>query len=358
MTRDEPTGTKPVDIPASGLSMEWRDSRTGVRSHILTEQVAPHQQSFYFVNASHSADGRVVWFYAFFPPAGSEAGGRTLGVLDMREGMVRHFPETQFIDGSPLVDPRTGEAYWVAGLEIWKRTPDPADDPVTVNQFSPELAASRPLKRLATHLTMSCDRRALTIDAQIGTRWYVGTAPVDGTPIEIWQEFDRCYNHAQFSPTDPDLQLLAQDWWHDPVTGRRHDYADRLWLIRHGEEARPIFPDDPSNRRTHEWWGADGLHVWYVDYERRTERVQVEIGTRTNVWPGGTCHSHCDAAGRFIVGDIGTYSWSRTGCRVAFFNTTTGTEIDIVSDLPEPFGSRGRYHVDPHPRFCLDDRYI
>jgi hypothetical protein len=42
---------------------------------------------------------------------------------------------------------------------------------------------------------------------------------VDGSPFELWQEFDRCYNHGRFSPPDPDLMLIAQDWWNDPVTG-------------------------------------------------------------------------------------------------------------------------------------------
>lgn len=161
-----------------------------------------------------------------------------------------------------------------------------------------------------------------------------------------------------FSPVDPDLQLLAQDWWHDPVTGERHDYEDRLWLIRRGEEATPVFPGDPSGRRSHEWWQADGSHIWYVDYDHGTEKVHVASGERMSVWPDGTCHSYCDRSGTYVVGDIGTYSWTQTGCRVAFYNTITGRHIDIASALPEPSGGRRRYHVDPHPRFCLDDQYI
>jgi hypothetical protein len=45
---------------------------------------------------------------------------------------------------------------------------------------------------------------------------------------------------------------------------------------------------------------------------------------------------------------------------VTFSNTETGREVDIVSVgcMPEPEGGRRRYHVDPHPRFCADDRYI
>ncbi|MDQ3657679.1 MAG: oligogalacturonate lyase family protein [Chloroflexota bacterium] len=338
----------------------WTDPQSGVTSYLLDQRVAPQQLTFYFVNSGMTDDGRYIWFYAAFPPAGNERDGRTLGVFDADTGATHHFPDSQFSSGSPMVDPTTGEVYWVSGLEIWKRSPDPDAEAVLVNSIPTELMRDRRPHRIATHLTMSADRRFVNIDGQVGREWFLGAAPLDGGQVEIWQRFDRNHNHAQFSPTDPDLMLIAQDWWHDVVTGEHAYYQDRLWLIRRGEEARPILPDDPSDRRTHEWWGADGRHVWYVDYDRGTERVDVATGERENIWPGGTCHSYCDRSGRYLVGDIGTYSWARTGCRVAFFNTETGREVDIVSVgcMPEPEGGRRRYHVDPHPRFCADDRYI
>lgn len=347
-----------MTIADSDLFTTWIDPRSGVASSILTRRVAPEQLSFYFVNAGDAVGGRFLWFYTCHPPSGNAGAGRTLAVADLHLGTVTHVPVTQFLDASPMVDPASGEVYWVSGLEIWKRLPDPDARPEFVAAFPAEIAGSRSLRRVATHLTMSASRMHLSMDAQIGARWYVGAVPLDGSPIEIWQEFDRCYNHAQFSPVDPDLQLIAQDWWHDPVTGERHDYEDRLWSIRRGDAARPVLPGDPSRRRSHEWWQADGSHIWYVDYELGTERVNIATGERTNVWPGGTCHSYCDRTGTYLAGDIGTYSWARTGCRVAFFNSATGREIDIASDLLEPEAGRARYHVDPHPRFCFDDQYI
>ncbi len=38
-----------------------------------------------------------------------------------------------------------------------------------------------------------------------------GDMPVNGDPFRLWQKPDRGYNHAQFSPVDPDLILVAQD---------------------------------------------------------------------------------------------------------------------------------------------------
>jgi hypothetical protein len=227
---------------------------------------------------------------------------------------------------------------------------------VLINQFSTELAKDRRPHRIATHLTFSADRTALNVDIQIGNKWYVGDAPLNGSPMRIWQCFDRCYNHGQFSPTDPDLQLIAQDWWIDPATGHHGTIENRLWLIRRGESAKPIFtPGSPQH--AHEWWDSNGRQVWYVDYESGTWRVDIATHQPILIWPNGTCHSHANTDGTLLVGDIGTYSWEH-GCRVAAFNPQNGREVNIVSNMPLPQLCRGKYHIDPHPQFCCNDSYV
>lgn len=343
-------------IGQSSLFTSWRDPVSEVESLILSQRVAPVQQSFYFTNPSFSADGRYLWFYCSFPPGGDAYYGRQLGVVDFVEQKLRHFPETLFMDGSPFVDQETGEVYWTTGLEIWKRSPRHGEEASLVAVFPKELARDRRPLRLATHLTRSANKKAFAIDAQIGAEWFAGDLPVDGsTPFRLWQTFDRCYNHAQFSPVDPDLILLAQDFWFDPTTGKKGEAEDRLWLLRRGEKARPILPDSPSNLRGHEWWDSDGLHVWYIHYRKGTEKVDIRTGREITVWPNGRTHSHADRKGQHLVGDIST---SPDDWRVAFFNVKTGREISIASSLP-PVPLRYRsYHVHPHPQFCLDDQYI
>jgi hypothetical protein len=334
----------------------WTNPGSGVSSFVLTRRVAPLQQSFYFTNSGFTDDGRYLWFYCSFPPGGDAYYGRQLGVLDFTDQALRHFPETQFMDASPFVDPQSGEAYWTTGLSVWKRGPKVGDKAERVGLFPAELTRRRRPLRLATHLSRSADRKSFAIDAQIGTEWFVGDLPLNGGEFRLWQKFDLCHNHAQFSPIDPDLMLIAQDGWIDPATGEEGETHDRLWLMRRGEQARPLVPASPlpASLRGHEWWDADGNHVWYIDYRAGTARVDILTGERTLVWPGGHTHSHCDRAGKYLVGDINVADdW-----RVAFFNITTGKEIDIVSHLPVPSLPRASYHLHPHPRFCLNDRYI
>ena len=348
--------SKAVVVSAAPLFCLWTDPCSGVRSMVLSQCVASLQQSFYFANPACSADGRYLWFYCAFPPSGDAYAGRTLGVADLQSQCVCHFPETQFLDGSPYVDEKTGEAYWCSGLEIWKRRPEADALAVLVNTIPAEVAKNRRPLRIATHLTRSADGRRFNIDAQLGNEWIVGDIGLTAEePLRIWQQFDRCYNHGQFSPTDPALMLIAQDFWSDASTGQAGKIDDRMWLIRHGAQAKPIFPQAPSALRGHEWWDCDGQHVWYVHYHVGTRRVNIHTGEDVIVWPGEPLHSHSDRTGRYVVGDM---SHGNDGWRVTFFNSTSGRAIDIVSQMPKAAAAQAKYHVHPHPQFCCGDRYI
>lgn len=382
-----PLSPAEIRLVESGLFQSWPDPVSGVESFILNSQVAPFQQSFYFVNPGMSADGRFYWFYCAFPPSGSANLGRSLAVADLIEGTIRHFPETGFLDASPLVDSLSGNVYWCSGLEVWKRSPFPDSAPVRISRFPEKLARNRHQNRLATHLTFSADHKALNVDADFGTEWFIGHLPLDGGEFVLWEKFDRCINHTQFSPTDPDLQLIAEDFWVEPQTGAIQTYHNRMWLIRRGSKAVPIFPKpqrpqvavmrdpnphlandtktailDERSMHGHEWWGADGRHVWYVHYGKGVFRVDIstdsEQRTPELLWASDTVsHAHASADGRWLVADC--VPGRHTGIwRVVFINLETGREVEIVSHSDYPPDSLRRYHVHPHPQFCAKDRFI
>lgn len=343
---------------ASSLFHKWRDPKSGVESFLLEGAAAPFQQSFYYVNPSLTDNGRYYWFYCAFPPSGSSNTGRSLAVADFWTGKIRHYPETQFLDASPLVDLTTGEIYWCSQLEIWKRGPEPESQAVRVNSFPAAIVNRRHVACLSTHLTFSADHKAVNIDAQIGREWYLGHAPLDGSPVVIWKKFDRMFHHAQFSPADPDLQLIAQDYSVDPSTGKECGVDQRLWLLRRGEEPETLYPGGGSEMQGHEWWSADGQRVWYVHYHHGIEYLDIRERKPVCVWPLETVsHGHVDAAERYVVADFLPPEKPEER-RVAFYNRATGREIDIVSHLPQTPVGQEKYHVHAHPQFCYGDRYI
>lgn len=346
----------PSRIEQSSLFSRWEDPQSGVESFILSSEVAPFQQSFYYTNPSYTNDGRYLWFYCAFPPSGSANQGRSLAVADFETNEVHVYPETQFLDASPGVDLDSGEVYWCSGPEIWKRGPLASQSAQLVNRLPAQIVRNRRPWRVATHFTFSADRKSLNFDAEIGRQWFVGHVPLDGSAVVVWQEFDRAYNHGQFSPTDPDLQLINQDSAVDPVTGDCPSYENRMWLIRRGETAWPIFSTGPKHG--HEWWSADGQHVWYIHYNRGVERVSLAKPEPELMWPSDVVsHAHVDASERYIVADCIPGRDTGIG-KVIFYNTETQREISVVSDMPYPAEELRRYHAHPHPQFCRNDEYI
>jgi hypothetical protein len=377
-----PAAHRPLPFLNSPRFSEWRDPASGARSFILTDRAAPIQQTFYFTTRSVTQDFRFFWFYCAFPPGGDARAGRTLGVLDFATDEIRCFPETQFSEASPLVDPGTGEVFWCSGSEIWARSPRHGEPPRLINKLPDDLTKHRRVSRVATHLTFSSDRRSVNIDAEIGAEWHIGHAPLDGSDVEVWQSFDRCYNHGQYSPADPELQLIAQDYHAHPVTGKVTAYENRLWTIRKGGAAVPVYDrppsanyrgtalnahmshdgprtvTDPRAMHGHEWWAPDGKGIWYVHYGHGVEFRDLAGRTTSLVWPLKTVsHAHSTEDARLLVGDNQPNA-DPSDSRVVFFNRATRSNVNLVTHMPHASAFLKRYHVDPHPQFCFHDRAI
>lgn len=344
----------------SDLFVPWVDPESGVTSYLLKDRHAPFQQAFYFTNSNMTNDGRYMWFYASYPPSP----GQCMGIVDMQKQEVRIYPETRFVSEAPWIDPETGEVYWAIDANVYKRGPEANDVPQLLG-FFPKSTFGSEIRRITTHLTRSADGKSLNLDLIAGDTWRLCTMDIETGKLDEWQSFKACYKHAQFSPTDPDLIMLCQDHWNDIKTGEHFGYKNRIWLIRRGEEAKPLYADGSGRNmhmHTHEWWAKDGNGIWYVDYDYGTEYYDLFTGERTNVWPHGTCHSHASTDDRYLVGDIGTYQWNKGPALslVAFYNTVTKKEIAIASGMPNPpeVTKRGFFHAHPHPQFVLDDEYI
>ncbi len=341
-----------INLSESKLFTPVTNPDSGVTIYVLTHKVAPVQQDFYFVNDGMTGDGRFLWFYCAFPPSP----GRTLGLVDLESQVVRHFPETQFSDASPYVDPASGFVYWGAHATLWCRGPRESETVQPVNSLPADLIGQRIVHRLATHLSLSADGKEFFVDAALGLQWIFGSLPLDGGDFQVWQRFDRHYNHAQFSPTDPDLVLFAEENHPDPITGLSFPIVDRMWLIRRGQPARPAFSS--PTRVTHEWWDADGKHVWCVwdNHSWRTDIASQQV--EKIEWPQHCWHAHNSADGRYLVADSNEKFYRGCPSTVNFLNRLTGKHIQLVSNPEMPGLTGARYHTDPHPRFCCQDRLV
>ncbi len=311
-------------------------------------------QAFYFVNDSFSADGRYLWFWCADPPS------RVchLGVLDLALDRVSLYPSTQFLDASPAVHPVTGEAWFFNGCELWKIAPHPDARPELINCLGREISRHRSPVRLATHITFSPKLDAVAIDPGFGRDFYIGEMPLDGSPCRIWQKMDFYVDHAQFSPTDPDVIMFANDGHFDALTGEKIETQKRIWLIRRGETATPLFADIDTPLHGHEWWSRDGKTIWFIHYGQGVFGADPATGAVTREFQTRHPVSHAYSSGddRLLVMDICPHE--RNYMQVLLVDLANGQETWIISEMAKLPHLAARYHLHPHPRFCVGDHYI
>jgi hypothetical protein len=336
----------------------WRDPQSGVETFILTERVAPVQQTFYYVNSGVTPDEKWLWFYTAFPPAL----GHRLGCvsLDPEHPVIRHFPAVAHTNNDlPLVSPGGDGVYFCAGKSVWFQPME--GEPKTICTLDPGFVKNRPVRRLATHLTLSADGKRLLLDGMIGNHWFVAVADVLTGEIKVLHEFGRHYNHAQFSPLDPDLFLIAQDWWFDAASGQYFSYDHRMWLMdtngKRFEALRPADWNGHNCEQSHEWWSPQGKVCW-VDYKLGAFECDLANREPVHVWKTPLCHAHSDTTARYWCADQSPYTWNLRPCEVLFFDRQTERTQHIASALPHPPYDRGTWHIDPHPRFTPRDTYI
>ena len=337
----------------------YKDPKSGIVSYVLTEKVASLQRHFYFAQPSITADGKYLWFLCFNPPARY----MTLGVvsLDPENPFIRNFAHAAPMGGNPCVTPEGDGVYFGVGNVVYKVDVEgKLEKKITVG---PEITHGRPLMRLFTHASISADGENSAMDMKIADRVYMSVGNLKTGEIKLLNKFGREYNHAMFSPVDPALILLDQDWWRDRNSGEYFPIDNRMWLIntdatRFEALVPGMFYGRDGTEMAHDYFSGDGYVCW-SDYLYGAYECDLETRKPLLVWKRPIIHSHCSKNREHFVGDYTPYDWSTRGCSVLFYDRETDKEIEIFSDMPYPdIWSDRYYHVDPHPQFCAKDQYI
>lgn len=356
-------------IKKSKHFIKYTDPQSEVTSYIFDNELIPMTQSFYFTNTSCSANGRYIWMYCGFPPAGNSVFGRSLCVVDTENDTFCHFPNTMFTDASPIVDTDNGDIYYCANEGIYRKSPKPKEMPDLIAPIPRFLCGKGYVETLATHLTFSADKKKLCFDATVGNRFYIGDVDLSTGEYDLWKEFDYRRNHAQFNPTKPNVMMIAEDDWTEVHTGKHHGITydengklARIWIIEKGKE--PVYIPPLFTQASHEWWGPDGNSIYYVDCEKGTIKYDLFSKDYSIIDPRGTWHAHCSKSEKFVVADengIDGMKWYR-GCksRVHFMNRDTKKYVNIITENPSLFTmeKQCKYHIDPHPQFTMNDTAV
>lgn len=347
------------------------DPESHMKYAVLSTHVAPIQQGFYFVNSCCSDDGRYLWFYCAFPPAA----GHSLAVVDFLTDEIHHFPDT--LGSGWVVDPLTGNVYWGCSQGIYMRTPHPQDKPVRIAPL-PEFCRKAGVKSAGTHLTFTPDRKEILADLQTPFGSSIGTFDIATGAYTEWYRTKPGipYNHAQICPTNKDLCMVAHEYTFDPALGdyvapaRENGVYPRLQLISRDGKRKMLPP--VRDYATHEWWAPDGKSVYYCNNQiiahNQLDGSEGEVVCDVPIEGGaGVWHGFCTKDQKYFIFDgswpYGELSWWR-GCEsmVRFYNAQTHKMAVLITRNPIVNGwtpeNPSIYHIDAHPRFVLNDRYV
>ena len=341
------------------------DPVSGAPHYVLATRLTEYQQGFYFVNNSMTRDGRYLWFYATVNPVYTTF-DRNLGYVDFLTDEVVICYDA--FAGAPYVDPDTGDVYFVRDKSLYIRSP--GKDERARKLCTLDIPGY--VRNIACHLTRLSDKKSFFLDIGRDDFGFIqGVINSETGVFTEWGQTSLTANHGQINPKNDSLALYGIDSGDDLKTGRvfgvpysEEGYLERLWTVNSKGEHTMHPPRD--NYATHEWWSADGEKIYYVN-DMGIQRLNIHTGEHICVHECYPWHAHTTADEKYYVYDEKVLDrfggrWFR-GCPAAvkFYNKETDKEITLVTEMSEnKFSPQNQcsYHIDPHPRFSDNEKYI
>lgn len=371
---------------------------SGAVTYVLRNLPGAVHKGLYFVCPSLRGDEGVLWFTTQYPPSpqpflsairlvsenpAPANGGEPLSVRKKAADVAggRH------TDGclEPVVYPgmQLGGNPWIApdGQSAWAPVDDgiyivPFDDSGSRGSAEPtapevffrvprELAGGRKVFRLATELTLTADGRWFVLDMQIGGQWLVALLEKETGDFTPLQWFGHNHHHAICSPVHPELFLISQGHYTDPISGHKNPMHARIWIMdTKGKRYEPLIVNQwfgKNSMACHEWWTPGGKAQW-CDYDKGIFEADIDEKVPRLVWPRKLIHGQVSPSGRYLCGDYHPYKWNeREPCNVYFLDTETGREVEVASHMPRPplpDCDVRAFHTDPHPSFSDSGQWL
>ena len=347
----------------SSLFRRHVEPSSGVVSYILDTRIAENQQSLYFTQQSMTDDGRFI----VFDVSGGERGNRkSLAVIDFLADKL----EPLEVRGSiPFLDPVTANLYWFEkdGLYRLALPVEPRQKEKLCDIPKELREAGEKIRGLATHLTMTQDRRKVFMDARVDDRFIQGVLDIASGDFEIWGEETLCVNHGQFNPANDRLALCAHEvsWTDGKGVEHRIQNIDGVYprlLLVEPEGKRRIIPP-VNNYATHEYWAPDGKGFYYCSHGAEYGVIYCDLasGEQQRLAPIHAAHATMTANHQYFTYDYSVGPWYR-GCawQVGFYNAASKKEVFLFASLPafNDKENQSKLHPDPHPQFVCGEKYI
>ena len=384
----------------SDLFEEYTDA-SGVVSYLLKSGVGDWEcsQSNYFNARSMTDDERFIFFYGSNKDYSADAQRHGM-ILDLKTRKLYKVPNCHF-SCHPYLDPVEDKLYYGYVYENKTRATfyrrdllvDPSKDIKLVDLPSSIVFSAgdgNPIKRLASHLTLTQDKSKVFLDMRINDAFVYGLLDLKTAAWDEWGRADINLTHGQLNPVRDDIALMAIDTYtklSNMSSGIKEEIEydedgtfPRLQLVKKGfrETLKPDMTRNkneyPGGYASHENWDESGEYVYWCSAGACIRNINDrEDFKKYDASNGASWASHAifSKDREYITYDDQSLDFYR-GCRwkVAFYNIKTRKMVYIHTLLPA-LVSRSEYegnttiknkmdslHPDPHPQFVCNDKYI
>ena len=124
-----------------------------------------------------------------------------------------------------------GDQAWIVNEDrIHRYDVTRLDQPELVFELPKEVARGRKVFRLVTDLTRTCDQKHFILDSWVGNQYHIAAVEV-ATGAQVTRHLANDHSHTICSRHDPNLFLINQGHWIDPITGCKTEMQVRIWLM-------------------------------------------------------------------------------------------------------------------------------
>lgn len=372
-------GIPTLETGGQPMPDEWIDQDTGFRVFKLTRRSGTNH-SFYFHNQPFVGQ-EMMFLGSDASFAGNDnlyGAGREhrqqLYAVNLQTLAIRQLTQEPQGVHSEVICPKTHEYFFQHGDSVFVLNTDNSQKRLitvmkeglrgsfeTVNANGTLLAGKlecpeesmilkeHPQKGEFFRLLFECKakRTIFTIDTRTGV-------------VDIVYSENEWTNHMQFSPTDPHLLMFCHEGpWHE---------LDRIWTIDVVKRGQPRLIHKRTVLREiagHEWWGADGQHIYFDLQKPRGETFFVG---KTDVYTGKevdyelqrdewSVHFVTSWDQTFMAGDGGA---SNSVARSPNGHWIYRFDIDRhhLKSTKLVNLKNHQYKLEPNIHFSPDDRYI
>ncbi|UCH24717.1 MAG: PD40 domain-containing protein [Trueperaceae bacterium] len=333
-------------------SVNYQDSRTGVRIRQVTDHPSIHHHPIFIVPAYDDAMERLIF-------VSHRTGRPEIFAEERASGELIQLTERDHLSEYSIYPSHDGRyVYFTAGSSAWRVHTESFETEMLVDFGAVALKEAGMVASAMGTTALSANDRWWAVRFSVGDEASIAVIDTETLEYQVILQRDSVA-HMMFCPDDDTLLYYA-----GPL-------KDRVWLInRDGSDNRRLYQRKAGEWITHEVWIPGTKELAFVDWPHGIRCVHADSERERRVTSFNAWHAICNRDGSLMVADT---NYPDRGLQL--FNPLDGVGSPEVICFPGasnmgehwagpfpyehgPINVNAPQHTHPHPSFSPDSRHI